>query len=257
MRGGRWSVDGPLAVLDAAVRDGVIRTAAYPDALARVWSALICETSGDVLLSAAPGWEFADWGGVDHVGGGSHGSLHRSDSLGALAFCGVGLPDRRRRGASRHRRLVRALRAALAPVSTDDSRMPLAARVGTGCAARELAAARALRLVGGSGYVVNLAFHAARARRRHRPPLAAWRVPRRGRQQLRVEPALDVPRHARARGRQAVRFLRRRVGRSSSTSSCSSCSSRRRLAEVPSQAIAIAAATPLNFLGNKLWTFGR
>ena len=93
VRGGRWSVDGPLAVLDADVRDGVIRTAAYPDALARVWSALICETSGDVLLSAAPGWEFADWGGVDHVGGGSHGSLHRSDSLGALAFCGVAPPD--------------------------------------------------------------------------------------------------------------------------------------------------------------------
>ena len=27
------------------------------------------------------------------------------------------------------------------------------------------------------------------------------------------------------------------------------------LAEVPAQAIAIAAATPLNFLGNKLWSF--
>ena len=41
---------------------------------------------------AAPGYEFADWGGVDHVGGGSHGSLHRVDSLGALAFCGVDAP---------------------------------------------------------------------------------------------------------------------------------------------------------------------
>ena len=27
------------------------------------------------------------------------------------------------------------------------------------------------------------------------------------------------------------------------------------LAEVPSQAIAVAAATPVNFIGNKLWTF--
>ncbi len=27
------------------------------------------------------------------------------------------------------------------------------------------------------------------------------------------------------------------------------------LAEVPAQAIAIVAATPLNFLGNKLWSF--
>ena len=45
-----------------------------------------------MLLSAAPGYEFADWGGVDHVGGGSHGSLHRVDSLGALLFCGVEAP---------------------------------------------------------------------------------------------------------------------------------------------------------------------
>src|SRR5918912_1031585 len=92
-RGGRWSVDGPLEVLDAQLRDGVLRTTAYPDALGRVWAALTCETSGDVMLSAAPGWEFPDWGGVDHVGGGSHGSLHRSDSLGALAVCGVAPPD--------------------------------------------------------------------------------------------------------------------------------------------------------------------
>jgi hypothetical protein len=91
-RGGRWSVDGPLTVLDARRRDGVLRSPSYPDALARAWAALTCPTAGDVLLSAAPGYEFADWGGVDHVGGGSHGSLHRSDSLGALAFCGVGKP---------------------------------------------------------------------------------------------------------------------------------------------------------------------
>jgi predicted AlkP superfamily pyrophosphatase or phosphodiesterase len=91
-RGARWSVDGPLAVLDASVRDGVVRSKAYPDALARAWAALTCPTSGDVLLSAAPSYEFADWGGVDHVGGGSHGSLHRSDSLGALTFCGVDAP---------------------------------------------------------------------------------------------------------------------------------------------------------------------
>jgi hypothetical protein len=46
-----------------------------------------------VLLSAAPSYEFVDWGGADHVGGGSHGSLHRSDSLGALLWCGTGPPS--------------------------------------------------------------------------------------------------------------------------------------------------------------------
>ena len=51
-------------------------------------------TPASVLLSAAPGYEFVDWGGSDHVGGGSHGSLHRSDSLGALLWCGTG-PDSR------------------------------------------------------------------------------------------------------------------------------------------------------------------
>lgn len=88
-RGARWSVEGELAVLDASIGDGELRCPAYPDALARVWSALTCPTSGDVLLSAAPGYEFLDWGRQAHVGGGSHGSLHAEDSLGALVICGV------------------------------------------------------------------------------------------------------------------------------------------------------------------------
>ena len=91
-RGVRWSVEGALAVIDATVRDGRLETPGYPDALARVWSALTCPTSGEVLLSAAPGYEFIDWGRQAHVGGGSHGSLHASDSLGALVMCGVAPP---------------------------------------------------------------------------------------------------------------------------------------------------------------------
>jgi hypothetical protein len=89
-RGLLWSVAGSLSALAATVVDGRFISPEYPDALARIWSALHCPTAGDVLLSAAPSYEFVDWGGADHVGGGSHGSLHRSDSLGALLWCGTG-----------------------------------------------------------------------------------------------------------------------------------------------------------------------
>ncbi len=94
LQGGHWSVEGELAVLRAELQDGRFLTTEYPDGLGRIWSALHCPNSGDLLLSAAPGFEFVDWGGSDHVGGGSHGSLHRSDSLGALLWCGTG-PDSR------------------------------------------------------------------------------------------------------------------------------------------------------------------
>jgi hypothetical protein len=92
-RGVSWSVEGELGVLGASVRDGLLLTPEYPDALARAWAALSCANSGEVLLSAAPGFEFIDWGRQAHVGGGSHGSLHASDSLGALILHGVQLPD--------------------------------------------------------------------------------------------------------------------------------------------------------------------
>ncbi len=99
-RGERWRVHGDLEVLGAELDGEDLVAPDYPDALARVWAALTCPTSGDVVLSAAPGAEFPDWGGQDHVGGGSHGSLHAVDSLGALVFSGVGAPaDRAADGA--------------------------------------------------------------------------------------------------------------------------------------------------------------
>lgn len=93
-RGCSWSVEGELGVLDASTCEQRLDAPDFPDALSRVWSALTCPTSGDVLLSAAPGYEFLDWGGQAHVGGGSHGSLHADDSLGALIMCGIELPER-------------------------------------------------------------------------------------------------------------------------------------------------------------------
>jgi predicted AlkP superfamily pyrophosphatase or phosphodiesterase len=61
----------------------------YPDGRRRVWSALHASTAGDVLVSAAPGVEFADIGGRHHAGGGSHGSLGKADST--VPMLGVGI----------------------------------------------------------------------------------------------------------------------------------------------------------------------
>jgi hypothetical protein len=93
-RGLGWSLTGDEAVLELTAADGEVSSATYPDALGRIWSALRCPHSGDVLVSAELGYEFVDWGGADHVGGGSHGSLHRDDSEGVLLMCGVDAPER-------------------------------------------------------------------------------------------------------------------------------------------------------------------
>jgi hypothetical protein len=52
----------------------------YPDGFARAWAALNNPNAGDVIVSAAPGFDFADLAGRHHAGGGSHGSLRRGDS---------------------------------------------------------------------------------------------------------------------------------------------------------------------------------
>lgn len=96
-RGESWSMEGDRAVLDLDVQDGIVESGTYPDALARTWSALRCPGAGEVLLSAGPGYEFVDWGGADHVGGGAHGALHVNDSLGALIMCGTGPEEPRDR----------------------------------------------------------------------------------------------------------------------------------------------------------------
>jgi predicted AlkP superfamily pyrophosphatase or phosphodiesterase len=65
---GGWRLSGDRSLLDG------------PDALARAWTALQNPNAGDVLLSAASGWELADLAGGHHAGGGSHGSLSAGDS---------------------------------------------------------------------------------------------------------------------------------------------------------------------------------
>jgi hypothetical protein len=92
-RGAAWDLDGDPEALDAALRGGRFTSEEYPDAFARVHAALTAPHAGDLVVSLAPGYETVDWGGVSHAGGGSHGSLHREDSLGPLLFVGCGPED--------------------------------------------------------------------------------------------------------------------------------------------------------------------
>ncbi len=78
----RPSVDGWETSGDAAILD-------HPDALRRVWSALANPNAGELLVSAADGWELADLGGRHHAGGGSHGSLTAGDSVVPLLTIGI------------------------------------------------------------------------------------------------------------------------------------------------------------------------
>ena len=52
----------------------------HPHGQERAWAALANPNAGELLVSAADGWEFADLAGGHHVGGGSHGSLLAGDS---------------------------------------------------------------------------------------------------------------------------------------------------------------------------------
>jgi hypothetical protein len=83
------------------VSENEIVTPAYPDAFGRIWAALASDSTGELLLSADSRYEFVDWGGADHVGGGSHGSLERGDSDVPLVFlnCGPDLGSNGGRGA--------------------------------------------------------------------------------------------------------------------------------------------------------------
>ncbi|MGH2907509.1 MAG: alkaline phosphatase family protein, partial [Solirubrobacterales bacterium] len=89
-RGLQWDVEGDLDALGLVVTDDQIASAKYPDGLARAWSGLHCPGSGDVMVTPELGFEFFDWGGVAHVGGGTHGSLHHEDSAAQLIVTGTG-----------------------------------------------------------------------------------------------------------------------------------------------------------------------
>jgi hypothetical protein len=72
--------DGDRARVRCGGADGGVEQLDHPDGAARATAALANPNAGELIVSAAPGWEFADLAGRHHSGGGSHGSLTAGDS---------------------------------------------------------------------------------------------------------------------------------------------------------------------------------
>ncbi len=81
--------DGDVAVARRGGEDFPAAELEHPDAAERVRAALANPNAGELLVSAAQGWELVDLGGRHHLGGGSHGSLVAGDSFVPLLTIGV------------------------------------------------------------------------------------------------------------------------------------------------------------------------
>ena len=83
----RLEGDEVVARWDGA--DGPVEKLEHPDAGRRARSALANPNAGELLVSAAEGWELVDLGGRHHAGGGSHGSLVAGDSFVPVVTAGL------------------------------------------------------------------------------------------------------------------------------------------------------------------------
>ncbi|WP_139490497.1 alkaline phosphatase family protein [Brevibacillus dissolubilis] len=87
-----WSIEGDFSILDLQQQpDGTIYYDDYPDAMARLYGALFAQEIPVVAVSATPSYEFVSECSPQHLGGGSHGSLHKIDSIVPLIMAGSDL----------------------------------------------------------------------------------------------------------------------------------------------------------------------
>jgi hypothetical protein len=87
--------DGDDVVARRDGADASVEKLDHPDAAWRARSALANPNAGELLVSAAEGWELADLGGRHHAGGGSHGSLLAGGARGPHGTGGLSAEPRR------------------------------------------------------------------------------------------------------------------------------------------------------------------
>ena len=88
-------LEGDDVVARSDGSDAPVEKLDHPDAARRARSALANPNAGELLVSAAEGWELADLGGRHHAGGGSHGSLVAGDSFVPVVTVGLQAEVRR------------------------------------------------------------------------------------------------------------------------------------------------------------------
>ena len=119
--GGRWTWRGDAAALGVEQDGKTILFSDYPNAFERIAGVLDLDKSGEIWVTAQAGSEFEVPGGEAHVGGASHGALHKLDSLSPVIIAGGGV----RRTLPHHMRSVD-----LAPLCMDLLGLPMRYRLG-------------------------------------------------------------------------------------------------------------------------------
>jgi hypothetical protein len=87
--GRTWVIEGDPRLLDLSIIGSSLSMEEYPDALSRLYGALYSQDIPSIVISAAPRYEFKTAYFPTHLGGGSHGSLHRYDSTIPLLVAGT------------------------------------------------------------------------------------------------------------------------------------------------------------------------
>lgn len=82
-----WQVEGdPL--FDLTVTENTVSSREYPDLFSRLFGGLYAHEGQVITATTYPGYEFYSKGDPLHLGGASHGSLHRIDSIVPLLITG-------------------------------------------------------------------------------------------------------------------------------------------------------------------------
>ena len=87
--GQSWFIEGNTEILDLSITNKTVKYGDYPDALSRLYSSFFSHEGEYLIVSAKPGHEFIGEGSPTHVGGASHGGLHKEDSFVSMIVCGT------------------------------------------------------------------------------------------------------------------------------------------------------------------------